>query len=162
LTNLHPEHIEAHGSFEKYRAAKLDFLKYVLKRGGTIFLNRGDKNFDFFMQALTRAESVMSFSRTDEQLTNQLAKIERARDRRELGAGGGSPFLLKHFNEENVAVAIAIAKELGITDRIIEEALVDWTGVPGRMEVVSERSYTAIVDYAHTPDSLAAAYTAAR
>ena len=29
LTGLHPEHIESHGSFEKYRKAKLNFLKYV-------------------------------------------------------------------------------------------------------------------------------------
>ena len=40
LTNLAPEHIESHGSFEQYRAAKLDFLKYVIDQGGKIFLNR--------------------------------------------------------------------------------------------------------------------------
>src|SRR5581483_5726503 len=48
ITNLHPEHIEAHGSFENYRAAKLGFLQYVLKHGGKVFLNRDDKNYLFF------------------------------------------------------------------------------------------------------------------
>ena len=34
FTNLTPEHIESHGSFENYRNAKLSFLKYVLHQGG--------------------------------------------------------------------------------------------------------------------------------
>ncbi len=43
LTNLAPEHIESHGSFENYRNAKLSFLQYVFREGGEVFLNRDDK-----------------------------------------------------------------------------------------------------------------------
>ncbi len=88
------------------------------------------------------------------------------REREDLGDGTGGPragrFLFSDFNRENIAVAVAVAKELGIADRVIEEALATFTGVPGRMEFVIEGPYTAIVDYAHTPDSLVAAYEAAR
>jgi UDP-N-acetylmuramoyl-L-alanyl-D-glutamate--2,6-diaminopimelate ligase len=71
-------------------------------------------------------------------------------------------FLLSDFNAENVAVAVAIAKELGIPNQFVEEALVNFEGVPGRMEFITAGSYTAVVDYAHTPDSLEAAYRAVK
>jgi UDP-N-acetylmuramoyl-L-alanyl-D-glutamate--2,6-diaminopimelate ligase len=172
LTNLHPEHIESHGSFEKYRAAKLAFLKYVLKKSGKVFLNRDDKEFDFFSGELAataaEGEKPIEYSRTDEKLGENISRAERMRDRADTGGGGEATattapqFLLRNFNRENIAVAVAIAKELGIADRTVEEALANFKGVPGRMEFVTEGPYTAIVDYAHTPDSLEAAYQAAR
>ena len=70
-------------------------------------------------------------------------------------------FLMSPFNEENIAVAVAIAKELGIANKIIDDAILAFEGVPGRMEFIHAGDYTAIVDYAHTPDSLEAAYVAA-
>ena len=65
------------------------------------------------------------------------------------------------FNEENIAVAVAIGKELGIANKVIEDAIMEFEGVQGRMEFVHVRDYTAVVDYAHTPESLEAAYVAA-
>jgi UDP-N-acetylmuramoyl-L-alanyl-D-glutamate--2,6-diaminopimelate ligase len=66
------------------------------------------------------------------------------------------------FNEENIAVAVAIAKELGFANKIIDDAVLAFEGVQGRMEFVHAGDYTAVVDYAHTPDSLEAAYIAAK
>ena len=157
ITNLAPEHIEAHGSFENYRKAKLDFLKFVIAKGGKVFLNRDDANFEFFEEALG-GKGVASYSRNDDWLRNYLPRINPAR-----AAGGAvSKFLLSDFNEANIAVAVAVAREIGVNDRAIEDALVGFRGVPGRMEFVSAGPYTAIVDYAHTPDSLEAAYRAAK
>jgi len=165
LTNLSPEHIESHGSFENYRKAKLDFLKYVLGHGGKVFLNRDDGNYKFFSDALAAISQgvahgkTFSYSREDEWLRNYLPKLTPTRG----ASGGPAPkFLMSDFNEANVAVAVAVAKELGIGDKTIEEALVAFEGVPGRMEFVTNGPYTAIVDYAHTPDSLEAAYRAAK
>lgn len=172
LTNLHPEHIESHGSYENYRAAKLSFLQYVLKKGGKVFLNRDDKEFGFFAGELaavsSESEKTIEYSRTDARLEEHISRAERMREREEMGGNSeGSvdtppQFLLRNFNVDNIAVAVGIAKELGIADRIIEEALGSFKGVPGRMEFVVQGPYTAIVDYAHTPESLEAAYTAAR
>jgi UDP-N-acetylmuramoyl-L-alanyl-D-glutamate--2,6-diaminopimelate ligase len=135
ITNLAPEHIESHGSFENYREAKLDFLKYVVKEGGKVFLNRDDKN-----------------------LHNELPKIRSTKLRR---GEEEAHFLMSPFNEENIAVAVAIAKELGIGNTIIENAILAFEGVQGRMEFIHVGDYTAVVDYAHTPESLKAAYIAA-
>lgn len=157
ITNLAPEHIEAHGSFENYRKAKLDFLMYVIKKGGKVFLNRDDAQFDFFAAALGD-EKTLSYSREDDWLRNYLPRLQPVRS----ASGSAFRFLLSAFNEENIAVAVAIARELGISDSAIGEALAGFRGVPGRMEFVEEGPYTAIADYAHTPDSLEAAYKAAK
>ncbi len=165
ITNLAPEHIEAHGSFENYRKAKLDFLKYVVRRGGKAFLNADDKNFRFFADELAKTDrrggvsAPITYARADEWLRNYLPKIGPMRAVTE---GAAPKFLLSEFNEENVAAAVAIARELGVSDRAIRDALVGFRGVPGRMEFVARGPYTAIVDYAHTPDSLRAAYRAAK
>jgi UDP-N-acetylmuramoyl-L-alanyl-D-glutamate--2,6-diaminopimelate ligase len=158
LTNLAPEHIEAHGSFENYRAAKLDFLQYVVRHGGKVFLNRDDKNFDFFLEALSGSDPV-TYSKDDEFFHDSLPRIKNAK----LREGGEPPhFLMSPFNEENIAVAVAIAKELGIANRIIEDAIQEFEGVPGRMEFLHAGDLTVVVDYAHTPESLEAAYVAAK
>ena len=157
LTNLAPEHIESHGSFENYRKAKLDFLKYVFKKGGKVFVNRDDPSFAFFSIALGgKAEE---FTKNDDWLKNYLPQANSA-----VRSAAGAPraFLLSGFNEQNIAVAVAIAKEVGIDNRTIEQGIAGFKGVPGRMEFVQVGPYTAIVDYAHTPESLEAAYQAAR
>ncbi len=158
LTNLAPEHIESHGSFENYRKAKLDFLKYVLKKGGKVFLNRDDQSYAFFTVALGgKAEE---YTKNDDWLKNYLPRAESAV--RSAQGASTRKFLLSGFNEENIAVAVAIAKDIGINDKIIEQGIMGFQGVPGRMEFVRVGGYAAVVDYAHTPDSLEAAYGALR
>jgi UDP-N-acetylmuramoyl-L-alanyl-D-glutamate--2,6-diaminopimelate ligase len=158
LTNLAPEHIESHGSFENYRAAKLEFLKTVVREGGRVFLNRDDKNFNFFLEELAEAGPIM-YSKDDEFFHESLPHIRSVKMRRENEA---PHFLMSKFNEENIAVAVAIAKELGIPNGVIDEAILNFEGVPGRMEFITAGGFTGVVDYAHTPDSLEAAYVAAK
>jgi UDP-N-acetylmuramoyl-L-alanyl-D-glutamate--2,6-diaminopimelate ligase len=171
ITNIAPEHIDWHGSYENYRRAKLDFLKNVLAEGGKVFLNRDDKEYGFFAEALGGGElsegehegrhlgETIPYSREDRWFKDNIAKARLAQSLHDEGA---PKFLLSKFNEENIAVAVAVAKDLGISDRIIEEAITNFEGVPGRMEFVRKGDYTAIIDYAHTPESLEAAYSAAR
>jgi UDP-N-acetylmuramoyl-L-alanyl-D-glutamate--2,6-diaminopimelate ligase len=160
LTNLAPEHIESHGSFENYRAAKLSFLQYVFREGGEVFLNRDDKEFRFFFDTLI-AYKPKEYSKEDEFLKNCLPRIRAAREGIKESTKGGY-FLLSDFNEENIAVAAAIGRRLGIDDETIENAILNFEGVPGRMEFVTGGGYTVVVDYAHTPDSLEAAYKAVK
>ncbi|MEG1585159.1 MAG: cyanophycin synthetase, partial [Anaerovorax sp.] len=55
----------------------------------------------------------------------------------------------------NAMAAIACARANGIEFSEIQNGLKNLKGVPGRFEVVSNaQGYTAIVDYAHTPDAL--------
>ena len=58
------------------------------------------------------------------------------------------------FNIMNISLAVASAKELGITINDINEKLKDFEGVEGRFEIIFNNPFTVIIDYAHTPVSL--------
>ncbi|HEC30697.1 MAG TPA: hypothetical protein ENI66_01640 [Candidatus Yonathbacteria bacterium] len=65
------------------------------------------------------------------------------------------------FNIYNALAASVFARSQKINTEIIKKALEKFSGVRGRMEEVNEgQNFTAIVDYAHTKDSLEKAYGA--
>jgi UDP-N-acetylmuramoyl-L-alanyl-D-glutamate--2,6-diaminopimelate ligase len=67
------------------------------------------------------------------------------------------------FNVENVLGAVAAGLLLDLDEGAIAEGVARVEGVPGRFEVVDEgQPFTVVVDYSHTPDSLAGALRAAR
>jgi UDP-N-acetylmuramoyl-L-alanyl-D-glutamate--2,6-diaminopimelate ligase len=152
ITNLAPEHIEHHGSFEKYREAKFSFLNYVASRGAPIFLNSDDPGSNFFTQKIS-GEKVFLFSVADEAV--------REIFRRTIGDSidKDSNLLFEEFNRENVAAAVVIAKYIGIDGDIIKSAIKNFKGLAGRMEVVQEEPFKVVIDYAHTPDSLKKVYS---
>lgn len=145
ITNLHPEHIESHGSYEKYRAAKLAFLSYAGHEGAEIFINGEDNEKDFFEEELKGAKITIYD-------TKNLPEIpEEARE-----------FLPGEFSRQNVALATTIARQFGISEENIKEGLMNFRGVPGRAEVVQKKPFKVVVDYAHTAESLGAIYGALR
>jgi UDP-N-acetylmuramoyl-L-alanyl-D-glutamate--2,6-diaminopimelate ligase len=67
------------------------------------------------------------------------------------------------FNVENVLAAVAVARSLGVDPETVARALPSFASVPGRFESVDEgQDFGVLVDYAHTPDSLANVLRAAR
>jgi UDP-N-acetylmuramoyl-L-alanyl-D-glutamate--2,6-diaminopimelate ligase len=67
------------------------------------------------------------------------------------------------FNVENVLGAVAAGLLLDLEESAIAEGITRVEGIPGRFEVVDEgQKFSVIVDYAHTPDSLATVLRAAR
>lgn len=153
ITNLAPEHIESHGSFEKYRAAKLSFLKYAAEKEAKIFLNEDDTSAEFFSQNLPDAQKVF-YSKGD--LVLAQLKNHKKTPSGEIDKKG--EMLFREFNEENIALAVAIARELGVDDVVALAALKEFKGVPGRMDVIQEEPFRVVVDYAHTPESLKKLY----
>lgn len=158
LTNLAPEHIEAHGSFEKYREVKLKFLKYVGRKGGKIFINCDDASADFFVSELGDYQPVC-YSKKNEEVLRILPNIHLVR-----AASDQAPpeFHLSDFNKENFAGAVAVASDIGISEKVTEEALRSFGGVKGRFEFVQHQPFAVVVDYAHTPDSLRKVYETLR
>lgn len=145
--NLHPEHIESHGSFEKYRNAKLSFFEYVAThRRKLFFINEADENARYFAEASGSGE-VVFFSR-EKFIENELNK----------GSESIGDWLSSDFNLENAAAATAFAKSQGISWSVIKQALAFFKGVPGRMETIQPEPFRVVVDYAHTPDSLEQIY----
>ena len=135
--NLSAEHIEAHGSFEEYRQQKLKFFRYTRSLGGRIFVNKDDRNSRYFKEAA--GEEVILYSKSE--LPSQLAG---------------------DFNKYNIGAAAAVGQWLGINEKIIQKAIAEFPGVPGRMEFIQKKPFVVVVDYAHTPDSLRKVYETLR
>lgn len=150
--NIHPEHIEAHGSFEKYLRCKLDFFRYLknsCKKKKYFFINKDDTHAPDFHGAAerTKKKDIVFFSRDD--ISRMLKDIQSEHD---------SAWLRADFNTENAASANAVAKSLGIGDEDIWNALRSFKGLKGRMDFVQSEPFAVVVDYAHTPNSLLAVY----
>lgn len=162
FTNLSPEHIESHGSFEKYVSAKLEIareLERSQKRPRYIIANKDDDHGALFLDA--RVEHVLPYGLGDLELYNL------NKDGISLVIQGTTirvP-LIGLFNVYNALAAITTARAFGIPLKTIDRALTGLEPIKGRVELFktpkhSERKVTVVVDYAHTPDSLEKLYKA--
>lgn len=133
LTNVTPEHIESHGSFEKYRNEKAK----LFSASKTHVLNKEDKNLDFFQKIPAKKKILYSKNDLPSDLNLKLAG---------------------EFNKENAAAAFCTAKELGVKEDVIKSALEKIEFIPGRLEFVKKEPFSVVVDYAHTPDALKKVY----
>jgi len=141
LTNLTPEHIEAHGSFENYRAAK---GKLFQTTKGIHIINIDDENGKYFLQF--PAEKKYQY-----QILGDRISIN------------GDPIsinlkLLGKFNLYNAAAAICVGLSQGVNLETCKIALEKIEGVPGRMEKVISEPFKVFVDYAFTPNALEKVY----
>lgn len=159
FTNLAPEHIESHGSFEVYRAAKVGFFSYVMrskKKKHLFAINSADGASSFFRAAVVHdmRATVIDFSR--DAFVQKLCTIRTIR-----GVGIGpscNTWIATSFNLENAACATSLAAARGVPWETIVSALDAFSGVPGRLEYVQREPFAVVVDYAHTPESLEAIY----
>ena len=162
FTNLSPEHIEAHGSFEKYKQAKLSIARRVSESGKQpryLVANTDDEHGEDFLKF--KVECKLPYSLKD------LSLYSLHRDSVSLVFGDITirvP-LVGLFNVYNILAAITMTRALGVSLATIDKALRDIPPIAGRVERFSSpknatKSITAIVDYAHTPDSLEKLYQA--
>ena len=157
VTNLAPEHIESHGSFEKYRKAKLSIARSLLrsrKKNTALILNSNDENLKPFFTI--RVPNILPFS---------VSKLERKEihGKQEFVYNGAliKTILPGEFNASNIVGAAACASFFHIPSETIALAVSKIQKIRGRMEEVSEgQSFRCIVDYAHTKESLEAVYKA--
>lgn len=162
FTNLTPEHIESHGSFEKYKQAKLSIAKAVSlspKRPRFIVANTDDKHGADFLTF--PVEHNLPYSLKD------LILYSLHKDSVSLVIKDTTirvP-LVGLFNVYNILAAITLGKALGISIQSMQNSLRDLPAIKGRVEHfespnTASKHITAVVDYAHTPDSLIKLYEA--
>ncbi len=160
MTNVAPEHIESHGSFERYLRAKLD-LFWRLPKEGIAVVNRDDPFFERFLAA-TPAH-VVSYSRAGIQRNGSVLPVRdlaltEDRIRFSLGSAEMDSPLVGEFNFMNILAATAVAMSQHVALEKIAAGISRVSGVPGRMEMIQREPFRVVVDYAHTPDSLKAVY----
>jgi UDP-N-acetylmuramoyl-L-alanyl-D-glutamate--2,6-diaminopimelate ligase len=165
FTNLSPEHIESHGSYEKYRDAKLEIAKALSlspKRPRYIVANKDDKEAEIFLS--TDVEKKLIFGLSD--VTELLLKKDKSSFRWK--GAVFSTTLRGEFNIYNILAGTTLAHAIGIDIKTIKRAVSDLKIIRGRMERVlvedsngnEFKDFEIIVDYAHTPDSLSKVYDA--
>jgi len=155
--NLQREHIESHGSMEKYAEAKLSLVRHLEaspKRPRLIIANADDKWAKRFLE--TDVEVRAPFSLKDaEPYTADDKNVRFVWRRGELFAVP----LPGLFNLYNMLAAITLCSDLGVPLQTIKKALEHIGPIPGRAERVEKgQRFAVVVDYAHTPDSLRALY----
>ncbi|MBN1585486.1 UDP-N-acetylmuramoyl-L-alanyl-D-glutamate--2,6-diaminopimelate ligase [Candidatus Uhrbacteria bacterium] len=179
FTNLTPEHLESHGGFGNYRAAKGRLFsqlgKGCLKRlGGQLrpkigLVNLSDPEAGYFLSFPGWKRWGWSVGQPAVGDGTRLDEILEAADVR-LTAGGsefsvrGVPFrlrLLGRFNVENGLAAAAVGLALGISLERSSAVLSGISGIPGRMEPIDGgQPFSVIVDYAPEPESFRKLYGA--
>lgn len=154
FTNLQKEHIESHGSFENYKRAKLRYAKEVQKMNGAIVAHKDDAHAEDFL-----AFATTKIPYSVEELED-LQTTPRGISFRYSGSDISLP-LPGVFNAANALAALKVAEHLHIKVSDAATALQKIEKVRGRVEFIDEgQNFAAIVDYAHTPDSLNALYGA--
>lgn len=162
FNNLTPEHIESHGSFTNYKAAKMRLVEAVghsIKRPRVLVANLDDEHGKDFLGA--DVEHAIGYSLKD------LSLHTLHKDGISLVFGDTTirvP-LVGLFNVYNVLAAVKIAQVYGVSLETCAKALRDLPPIAGRVEHFetargAKKHVIGIVDYAHTTDSLEKLYQA--
>jgi UDP-N-acetylmuramoyl-L-alanyl-D-glutamate--2,6-diaminopimelate ligase len=158
LTNLTHEHLDYHGTFERYRdAKKMMFTQTNRNRHGLRvgIVNADDPNADVFANAVVHPVRY-GIKQGDLRATNVQLSSDGVRYDARLGDKTYhiACKLPGSFNVYNSLAAVGVGNALGLSEHQIEQGIAALEGVEGRMTRVDEgQDFSVIVDYAHTPDS---------
>ncbi len=158
VTNIQREHLERHGSFENYVAAKRAIAATLArshKPSHVLVANADVCETNAFLTM--RGVTPIAFSASElAGLTSTAASVSFTYE----NVAVTLP-LPGTFNAMNALAAIKMADAFGITPRASAQALAALPVVRGRVErIEAGQDFIAVVDYAHTPDSLEALYDA--
>ncbi len=179
VTNINHEHLDYHGTYEAYRSAKARLFTGLgetrMKPSGnprTAVLNRDDRSFDYLAGLLTKdfPQVRQVTYGLDAGVTVSVAAVDYSPAGMRfivLGPDYSVPVetrLLGAFNISNILAAFSAAVEgLGIDPHAACRGIAALSGIPGRMERIDlGQDFTAMVDFAHTPNALRRVLEAAR
>jgi UDP-N-acetylmuramoyl-L-alanyl-D-glutamate--2,6-diaminopimelate ligase len=185
VTNITHEHLNDHGSLENYRAAKARLFQLLAetpeKTGKSIrlaVLNRDDWSFDYLGNVIRAvnvknpperqiSQVVYGLDKSAEIHAESIAYLPSGIEFDAVGAGFSvrvESVLVGAYNVSNCLAALTVAvKGLGIDPQTAVRGIAALAGIPGRMERIDlGQAFTAIVDFAHTPNALKVTLETAR
>ena len=159
FTNLSQDHLDFHKSMDEYFAAKSKLFTYEF--ADLAVINIDDAHG--VQLAATTELPVMSVSRHNHSATWHYVSISPDYSGAHVAIRGSGGILIEGkiqlhggYNYDNLLMAVAIANESGIDPIDIAALLPNLTGAAGRLEAVRlGQNFTALVDYAHSPDAVA-------
>lgn len=162
MTNVTHEHLDYHGTFERYRAAKRKLFELAAGNPHSAtavrgIINNDDPSADYFAEA-TGANTLRYSLSAGDIVASRIA-----------AAGTGSKFTVTAkgreafevqvnlpggFNVSNALAAVGVGLALDIDNARIAHGLDALKSVEGRMNAIDEgQDFSVVVDFAHTPDS---------
>jgi UDP-N-acetylmuramoyl-L-alanyl-D-glutamate--2,6-diaminopimelate ligase len=172
LTNVTHEHLEFHGTWERYRAAKLSLFERLAGpeklAGGrpwprVAIVNLDDPSAGLFVGAAQEARAHVMTYGTDPSADVQATRVEEDPSGLRFdfvapsGAGTLRLTLAGRFNVHNALAVIALGDAWELDPAAVRDGIEDLRRVPGRMERIDAgQPFEVVVDYAHSPASLAA------
>ena len=170
FTNLTPEHIESHGSFDNYKRAKAKLFKRLSESKNklidgktvtkTILVNADDEHGDYYLEF--KADKKIEFSLGGSEVSGFVAtqlKVLPTGTSFVLNEQSVDLQLVGEFNVYNVLPAFVIGLEEGLTFSQIKGAVESVEVIPGRMETIDQgQNFYVIVDYAPEVASMDALY----
>lgn len=135
LTNITHEHLDYHKTYENYVRTKAK----LLQRARIAVINHDDESYTSVLKYLT-SKTPQTYSLHNSEAVLTLNKF---------------PFttkLLGEFNLYNSLAAALAARAVGIEDEKIKQALATFTAPVGRQEIIYDKEFKVISDFAHTPN----------
>ncbi|MFA5132240.1 MAG: UDP-N-acetylmuramyl-tripeptide synthetase [Candidatus Paceibacterota bacterium] len=166
FTNLSPEHIESHGSFEKYKAAKLRLVRHLAKSPKAVRMSIANVDNEHAPSFLVHdVEKNIGYSLKDVEIISETETSSTVlwQDTKITIPLPGK------FNISNAVAALTLARELGVSVEDAKKGIEGLSLIRGRVERIEmeplegtrgKQDFTVIVDYAHTDDSLRKLYEA--
>jgi UDP-N-acetylmuramoyl-L-alanyl-D-glutamate--2,6-diaminopimelate ligase len=166
FSNLTQDHLDYHKSMDEYFNAKAKLFTSEYAQLAVVNIDDlyGKKLFE--ISKITKK----SVSRNDKNADWHYSKIEsisdgykvEISDKNSQVISGNFPLIGEH-NLDNLLLAIASVSICGLTNAQISNSLSKLKSVPGRLEIISGgQSFSAVVDYAHTPDAVSRVLKSAR
>jgi UDP-N-acetylmuramoyl-L-alanyl-D-glutamate--2,6-diaminopimelate ligase len=158
FTNLSHDNVDYHGTFEKYRAAKLRLFRQCNRnrRGLRIgVVNADDPSGELFARAIAHP---VRYGLAAGDLRASAVELSATGSRFTATVDGDKYEVVSQlpgtFNVYNCLAAIGVARAAGLSKQQIERGIASLKSVEGRMNSIDEgQDFGVIVDYAVTPDS---------
>jgi len=158
MTNVGHEHLDYHGTFERYRDAKKMLFEHVNsnKKGLQVGIaNADDPSGELFAAAV---KNPVLYGTKKGSLLAKNIKLTPGGSKYTAVIGSESYSIECHlpgsFNVYNSLAAVAVGRAMGLSKEQIEQGIASLQSVEGRMTRVDEgQDFDVIVDYAHTPES---------
>ncbi len=152
FTNLTQDHLDSHKTMEGYKNSKLKILDF-LKNDGTIIVNNDDKYSDEF-----KRKRYITFGTKESNLTILDIKLFEKHSE-VLFNYKNNEYRVKlnftsDFNIYNYVMAFLIVNTLGFSSDEIINVSDKLTLPPGRSQEIGVGEALAVIDFAHSPDSL--------
>jgi len=135
LTNISNEHLDYHETYEKYIKAKLK----LLKKAKIAVVNKDDKSYKFVKNPLKHKKVITYGLKKDADINPHNFPFKTK--------------LIGQFNNYNCLAAISTLMQLHISEQEIRQGLLSFKAPSGRQEVVYQKDFSVINDFAHTPNS---------